>query len=86
MTVKELIKELKTLDPNAIVVMSSDAEGNGYSPLDGFYQGFYTPDSTWSGEVHTQQDLDGVEDLDDDSWAPEVTEETVPCIVLCPVN
>lgn len=33
MTVKELITELQKLDPNRIVIMSKDAEGNGFSPL-----------------------------------------------------
>lgn len=33
MTVAELIAELKKLPPAALVVMSRDAEGNGYSPL-----------------------------------------------------
>jgi hypothetical protein len=33
MKVKKLIKALKKLDPEAVVVMSIDPEGNGYRPL-----------------------------------------------------
>lgn len=33
MTVKELIEALSKEDPSRIIVMSRDAEGNGYSPL-----------------------------------------------------
>ena len=33
MNVREWIKELKKLDQDAMVVMSIDEEGNGYSPL-----------------------------------------------------
>lgn len=34
MTVAELIAELQTMPPNAIVIMSRDAELNALSPLD----------------------------------------------------
>lgn len=37
MTVRELIHLLGTLDPNALVVLSSDAEGNEFLPLSGDY-------------------------------------------------
>jgi hypothetical protein len=35
MKVKELINELSKLDPNWVVVLSADEEGNSYSELDG---------------------------------------------------
>jgi hypothetical protein len=50
MKVSELIKALSELDPDAEVVMSSDAEGNGFSPLSDVTEGWYEADSTWSGE------------------------------------
>ena len=50
MKVKELIKELSKINPELEVVMSSDGEGNSFSPLYDFYMGAYFPDSTWSGE------------------------------------
>ena len=51
MKVKELIALLQDCDQEAIVVMSSDAEGNSYSPFSGLWEGVYVPDTTWSGEV-----------------------------------
>jgi hypothetical protein len=35
LTVKELIAELSLLDPDAVVIMQRDGEGNGYSPCSG---------------------------------------------------
>jgi hypothetical protein len=53
MTVKELIKLLRKENPNDIVIVSRDSEGNGYSPLDELSQGMYKKISSWSesGEV-----------------------------------
>lgn len=51
-TVQELIEELKKMDPEAIVIMSKDAEGNNFSPLyatsDKY---FYQADTTYSGSI-----------------------------------
>lgn len=44
MKVKQLIAELKKLPQDAEVIMSRDAEGNGFSPLDGFDIGTIHPD------------------------------------------
>ena len=55
MKVKELIKELSELDPDSEVIMQSDSEGNGYSPLycvDG--NAIYVPESTYSGAVYSK--------------------------------
>jgi len=35
MRVYELIDLLKNFDPNALVIMQRDSEGNGYAPLNG---------------------------------------------------
>lgn len=53
MTVGELLFKLTELEDEQLdyqVVMSKDAEGNSFSPLDEIVVGAYTPDSTWSGE------------------------------------
>ena len=34
------------------VILSKDAEGNGFSPLADLGLFHYEPDSTWSGEIH----------------------------------
>lgn len=73
MKVSELIALLNDLDPDVIVVMQKDAEGNGYSPCDGAEAARYEADSTWSGHV--------MSDEDDDYEA-----RGVACVVLWPVN
>lgn len=73
MTVGQLKEELAGMDDELIVVMSKDAEGNGYSPLSGVETAVYEAESNWSGEVHEEDD----EDLYPD---------TRRCVVLGPVN
>jgi hypothetical protein len=54
MKVKELIKLLKDVHPEFQVVLSNDAEGNGYSPAVEPVICDYVPDhpdNTWSGFV-----------------------------------
>lgn len=52
MKVKELIKILQSEDPELEVMLQRDPEGNGYSPLYGWWTGSF--DKTWSeaGEEH----------------------------------
>jgi hypothetical protein len=48
--VSELKRLLDGFDDDATIVMSKDAEGNGFSPLEELNQGIYNPLSTWAGE------------------------------------
>ena len=73
MTIKALIAELKKHDPNRVVVMSSDGEGNNYSPLSSIHPVFYLPDTTWSGEIYN----------DDETEMPPGTKAA---LVLYPTN
>lgn len=41
MKVKDLIEALSKCNPDAIVVLSSDAEGNSYDTLHRFWEGVY---------------------------------------------
>lgn len=41
MKVRELIEELRKHDPERVVIMSQDAEGNGYNPLNDIETGLY---------------------------------------------
>lgn len=41
MKVKDLIEQLKNADPEAIVVVSRDSEGNDFSECDGFETGCF---------------------------------------------
>jgi len=50
MTVKELIEKLQAIPGDRLVVMSKDAEGNEYSPLDDVRGGYYRAETTWTGD------------------------------------
>jgi hypothetical protein len=75
MTVRELIEVLQDLNPGAIVVLSKDAEGNGFSPLQGKLTGVdvghYEPRSTWAGDFES---------------APEALRASAPAVCLWPEN
>jgi hypothetical protein len=88
MKVSELIAELQQCDPESLVVMSKDSEGNNFSPLaeiDG--DSMYLADSTWSGDVHLRELTPELEEQgysDDDVRTEE--DGAVRCIVLWPTN
>lgn len=73
MTIKEAKKLLDQFPDDYELVLSSDSEGNGYSPACDVWQGFYCAENTWSGTMHGPDEL---EDLEDFKGA----------VVLCPVN
>jgi hypothetical protein len=73
MNIKELKKILSNYPDDFEVVMSSDEEGNSFSPLADFGVGFYVPETTWSGEVFMGEDMEE-EGLSEN------------CIVLWPTN
>lgn len=72
-TVAELRSALAELPGDTLVVMSRDAEGNGFSPLaEVEVGGHYIAESTWAGDVPHPDDYE---------------EGTgVPCLTLWPVN
>jgi hypothetical protein len=78
MTVAELMAELQKMNPESLVVLQKDAEGNGYSPLRGVDDSaVYVAESTYSGTAYSQQDAaDGYSEA----------ESGVPCVVLHPIN
>lgn len=85
MTVRELVEQLQKMDPDRLVVVQKDAEGNGYSPLEGADDNAaYTAETTWSGEV-------GKQVLTKEDRAAGFTKEdlarngAVPCVILYPV-
>ena len=87
MRVKDLIAALATMDPDALVVLQKDSEGNGYSPLTGVDDNcIYVPLSTWHGEIYLRkltpflkEEGFGEEDVYDGS-------DGRPAVVLYPVN
>lgn len=90
MTVKELRDLLQDLPDDMLVVMASDAEGNGHSPLADAAVAMYVANSTWSGDVYLTPEELAAEvakpgsrfDAEDDA-APE---EAVRVLLLGPVN
>jgi len=83
MKVSELIEELKQLPQDHIVVLSRDAEGNGYSALDsnGVCYGnmkYHEGDSEIGLAKLDQESIDAGYDEED------VLEGGEPCIVLYP--
>jgi len=83
MTVKELIELLEKEDPDRIVVMAKDSEGNSYSPLSDLGTGIYKARTKWSGEV-------GLEKLTPELIAAGYSEEDVisgqPALIVSPMN
>lgn len=83
-TVGELIQLLQEVDPDRVVIISKDAEGNMYSPFSNIYTGAYEPSTPWYGEV-------GLDELTDEDVMDGFTEEDVmidgtPALVICPMN
>lgn len=65
---------LADLPDDTLVVLSKDAEGNGFSPLDGYGIDRYVAESTYSGY------------LVDVETEPDPLPDSVPCLVLWPTN
>jgi hypothetical protein len=55
--VSELKEILNSLPDDTQIVMSSDSEGNSYSPLSGYCVGQYVPENTWSGTFYDETDF-----------------------------
>ena len=75
-TVAQLIEDLKLQDPNRIVVLSKDPEGNGYSPFCNLSTASYS-----KGQI-------GLEKLTEEDKKSGYTKEDVlkgkPAVVLWP--
>ena len=84
MNVGELIKYLKGFNPETEIVLQKDSEGNGYSPLAGADEGYYVPDSTWSGDFYDSSYTADDCFMDDDEF--EEMQSRPKSIVLYPVN
>lgn len=52
MKIIELISQLSKYHPDTEVVMSSDSEGNSFSPLHEVATGLYVASSNWRGDVY----------------------------------
>jgi len=73
MTVAELIEKLENLDPDTLVILSSDSEGNSHSPLADADPSHYIPERFGLVECIHPDDL------------PDYP-EAEPCICLWPTR
>lgn len=80
MNVKQLKEILVDLPDEMEVVLSKDGEGNDFSPLVGYEEGLYDPDSTWSGRFYA------LDILGDDDYDQPESDGTKTAIVLWPTN
>lgn len=76
MLVKTLIEELQKCNPDDIVVLLSDEEGNGYGELDGISVEY----AFENGEIGIRRG-DSDSETDEDDLA---SEDAKPCVVLWP--
>lgn len=87
MTLDELratLAELDHLPGDTPVIMSKDAEGNGFSPLVEVDPGMYLAETTYSGEHYmTEEQRQATDDPDEYGKAPE---ESVRAVFLWPTN
>ena len=87
MTVDELRAQLEGVDGSRIVVMSSDGEGNSFSPLaDLDDESVYVAEYTWSGDIRYPILTD---ELRQHGYTEEdvyTGDDAVPALVLWPVN
>lgn len=83
MKVRELIEQLQREDPEAVVILQRDSEGNGYSPLSGTDTGNYEATTKWSGNF-------GPHELTVAMVKAGYSEKDVVhgerAVVLCPIN
>lgn len=56
MKVGELRTLLEDFDDDLEVVLSKDAEGNGFSHLEEVTIGYYIPESSWSGDFVSEDE------------------------------
>lgn len=81
-TVADLIAELATLDPSAVLVQSKDAEGNSFSPTCEVSVGFYRAENTYSGEFLTpltDEDRASGRYSDEDEYEPQGGDVAAVC-------
>jgi hypothetical protein len=82
--VGELIEILNNAPKDAEVVMSSDSEGNNFSPLSETTSGYYVPESTWRGSFYDHEFTAEDNCMDDDEYADLISQPIAIC--LWPTN
>lgn len=83
MRVKDLLAILQKEDPQRVVILLSDAEGNCPSPLSRTWTGAYRAETAWMGKVGLDELTDT--DLKKGYTEDDVIEDGVPALILVPV-
>lgn len=83
MTVGDLKAKLDELDDDRTVVLSSDPEGNKYSPLSDLWSGAYVA-SSWGGEAYLEELTE--EDREAGYTEADVADDGEPALFLVPTN
>lgn len=86
MTVRDLMTELAKHDPDALVVMFKDGEGNNVSPLYEATAGHYVPDTAWTGDIVFLTLTDELRELGYAEKDAYDGEDAQPAVCLWPVN
>lgn len=85
MKVKDLKHLISNLPDDMEVVLQKDAEGNGYSPLEGGdAKAIYISESMWSGEVYSEQWTAEEACMDNKEWRELLKKPRA--LILFPVN
>ena len=79
MTVEELISQLSRLDPQALVILQRDPEGNGYAPLSGA-----EGNGAWDNDEREYGYARLTPELEKRGYSEEDCIEGVPAVVLWP--
>lgn len=61
MTKKQLLRELKGVPDDALIVLAADAEGNEFRPLSEANEGLYIEISDWRGDFFNDETESGGE-------------------------
>lgn len=85
MNIKELKEAIKDLPDDMEVILQKDAEGNGYSPLEGADpNAVYIPESTWDGHTYSLHWSADDACMDEEEW--EEIKKKPKSLILYPIN
>lgn len=79
MKVKSLLKILESCDPEAVVVLSSDEEGNNYDEAEGV-----DTNCTWNRKFREIGLKTLTPELKNNGFTEEDVKRGIPCVVISP--
>lgn len=84
MNVKELKEAIQDLPDNMEIILQKDAEGNGYSPLEGANPDAVYVAETWYGNVYSMDWTADDACMEEEEW--EEIKNKSRSLILYPVN